>query len=310
MFKQYPKIHRLGAEETDGILYGTCHIEEKIDGANTSIWVDQDGVHTGSRTREITGMEFRGFNEYVNGHAGIQQLLKEHPTYRLYGEWLVPHTVQYKETVYKEWYMFDIIDESNTNNSWMNADDVIAIADKYQIKHPALFAVVEDPTVEQILEYVGKSELGTVGEGVVIKNHAFVNKFGDMCYAKMVTEKFKEENSLVFGGNNKHSERYWEMYCVNKFVTLERVRKIVNKLNPTLTNGERLGMQHIPRILGMVYHDIITEDAWEIAKKVPVLNFKILQRLVYAKTKKIYVDILNDFISVAYDSRTVPGSAQ
>jgi len=31
MFKKYPKIHRLGKEETEGILEGTCYIQEKID---------------------------------------------------------------------------------------------------------------------------------------------------------------------------------------------------------------------------------------------------------------------------------------
>lgn len=32
VFKRYPKIHRLGKEENDGILFGECHVEEKIDG--------------------------------------------------------------------------------------------------------------------------------------------------------------------------------------------------------------------------------------------------------------------------------------
>lgn len=30
MFKRYPKIHRLGKEETDGILIGTCHNDNNI----------------------------------------------------------------------------------------------------------------------------------------------------------------------------------------------------------------------------------------------------------------------------------------
>lgn len=39
-FKPYFKIHRLGKEETEGILIGECHVEEKIDGANTSILIN------------------------------------------------------------------------------------------------------------------------------------------------------------------------------------------------------------------------------------------------------------------------------
>lgn len=44
MFIKYPKIHRLGKEETEGILNALCYIQEKIDGANTSIWIGEDGV--------------------------------------------------------------------------------------------------------------------------------------------------------------------------------------------------------------------------------------------------------------------------
>jgi len=54
-FLKYPKIHRLGKSETEGILDGQCYIQEKIDGANTSIWMDEDGtIHCGSRNNDLT----------------------------------------------------------------------------------------------------------------------------------------------------------------------------------------------------------------------------------------------------------------
>ena len=37
-YKAYPKIHRLGKEETDGILDHEFVVQEKIDGANISIF--------------------------------------------------------------------------------------------------------------------------------------------------------------------------------------------------------------------------------------------------------------------------------
>ena len=49
MFKSYPKLHRLGKEEVEGILDGYCVIQEKIDGANASIWMHDGTVHVGSR---------------------------------------------------------------------------------------------------------------------------------------------------------------------------------------------------------------------------------------------------------------------
>jgi len=41
MFIKYPKIYRLGKEENDDILKQEVVIQEKLDGANTSIWIGE-----------------------------------------------------------------------------------------------------------------------------------------------------------------------------------------------------------------------------------------------------------------------------
>lgn len=51
-FKSYPKIHRLGKEEVEDILLTPVTLQEKIDGANVSIWLDEGVVKCGTRTRE------------------------------------------------------------------------------------------------------------------------------------------------------------------------------------------------------------------------------------------------------------------
>jgi len=53
-FKEYKKIQALHKEECDGILHGTCYLQEKVDGANASIWVEDGNIHCGSRTRDLT----------------------------------------------------------------------------------------------------------------------------------------------------------------------------------------------------------------------------------------------------------------
>ena len=228
-FKAYPKIHRLGKEETDGLLeFGEVTVQEKIDGANTSIWLDEGVLKGGSRSRELGDESFNGFVEYINNHSGIMNLLTDNPTYRLYGEWLVRHTIAYKETSYKQFYLFDIWTEEG---GFMPQDMVQMIAEGNGINYPQVF-FTGSITAEAIQEFVGKTNLGELGEGVVIKNPSFINKFGDCVYAKVVTEKFKEDNALTFGGNNKHSDSYWEMYIINKYATLARVQKIMNKIQP------------------------------------------------------------------------------
>ena len=295
-FRKYGKIHRLGKEETDGILFGNCRIQEKVDGANTSIWWDAESnwIRCASRSKEVKE-GFNGFVDYVHKHEGIASLLKDKPSYRLYGEWLVRHTIQYKETAYRKWYMFDIYDSEL--EKYIGSEGVDALGQMYNIETVPYHGCLVDPTMEQLNEFVGKTSFGDRGEGIVIKNPNFVNKFGDVQYAKIVTDSFKEDNAVAFGGNNKHSDSYWEVYIVNKYMTLPRIQKIMGKIQPEIEG--RLDMKHIPRIMGTAFHDIITEEAWEIAKLNAKIDFKTLKRISDKKSKQIYVDILNDTISVA-----------
>lgn len=296
-FRKYEKIHRLGKEETDGILDGTCIIQEKLDGANASVWAAEDGIHVGSRSRDLTkaGDGFRGLGEYVSRHEGINKLLSQRPEYRLYGEWLVRHTLPYPEDKYERFYLFDI----HNGEEYLDPKEVETVAKEYGIDHAEIFGVHVKPTEELIKELCGRSALADEGEGVVIKNPDFINDFGERVSAKVVTQRFKEDNSLVFGGNNKHSETYWEMYIVNKYMTLARVKKIMHKIQPLV--DKRLDYEHIPRISNTAYHDLLTEEIWEIAKKVHTVDFKALRKLCVKKAIQIYKDILNGDVSVADD---------
>ena len=295
MFKEYTKIHRLGSEENDGILFGKCYIQEKIDGANTSIWIENGEVRCASRTQLLSG-GFNGFYDYVQKHEGIKKLLTDFPQYRLYGEWLVKHSVPYHEISYRKWYMFDILSENA--EVFMSLDGVNEVAQKYDIATPQLFEILENPSLDDVQKFVGKTNLGEKGEGVVIKNFGFTNKFGRNEYAKIVTQDFKELNAIVFGGNNKYSETYWEMYIVNKYMTLPRIQKIMSKLQSVIE--KRLDMEHTARIINTAYHDMITEEIWDIQKKVTgSINFKHLSRLSQRKAAQIYHDLLLNQVSVA-----------
>ena len=243
---------------------------------------------------------FNGFVDYVQSHIGLVKLFRDHPTYRLYGEWLVKHTIPYSETSYRKFYLFDIVEvkDGEEVEEFFEPLSIYEIADEYGIDTPKSFGMFENPTLEELKELVGQSDIGEKGEGIVIKNMDFRDKWENHNFAKIVTETFAEDNAVTFGGNNKHSDSYWEIYIANKYVTLARVQKIMHKVEPTI--DRRLDMQHIPQICGMVHNDIMTEEIWEIQKKVTgTLSFKTLNRIIFKKAKQVYVDILNENISVA-----------
>lgn len=294
-YKKYPKIHRLGKEETDGILENHLIVQEKVDGANISIFLQDGEVRCGTRTRMLPKDEsFNGFQEAVQANGKIAEFLTRYPEIILYGEWLVKHTITYNEEAYKKIYLFDLYDKNA--DSWYEQPEVEKAAKEMGLEYPHIFHEGHI-TADEIQEFVGKSMIAPAGEGVVLKAVGFLNKFGDHVYAKVVHQKFKESNAIVWGGNNKHSETYWEMYVVNKYCTTARVRKIMQKLQSE--SEKRLDMEHTSQVAGTCYHDMITEEAWEIVKKVPALNFKKLQGFCMKKFIQIYHDILNNSLSIA-----------
>lgn len=299
LFRAYPKIMRLGKEETDGILDEPVTVQEKIDGANVSIWLNEfGGISYGSRTRELGKDDFNGFGTYVQAHTeALSIFFKENPKVRLYGEWLVKHTITYPDEAYKKMYLYDVYNEET--DKYLEQSIVEGLAKELSFEYPKIFFTGEMVTIPMLEDIVGKSLVPDAanGEGVVIKRLDFINKYGNLIYAKKVHEKFKESNAIVFGGNNKFSETYWEMYIVNKYCTVGRVRKIMQKLQPEI--NERLDFQHIPEIVGRAYHDLITEEAWEIATKIVAVDFKKLKTLCSKKFIQIYKDLINNTPSIA-----------
>jgi ATP-dependent RNA circularization protein (DNA/RNA ligase family) len=301
-FKTYSKIQSLHKEECEGILVGKCYVQEKVDGANASIWLGDDKeIHYGSRSRDLflAKDNFNGFGDWIKAnHQELHKFFFNYPDTRLNGEWLVRHTIGYSELNYKKFYIFDI--QEDDGSTW-DIEFMYQVLSLYSFPKVELFAVLENPTLDQIKSFVGKSVLGQKGEGVVIKNLDFVNKFGNSQFGKLVSEEFKEDNAITFGGNNKTSETYTEMYYVNKFMTLGRVQKQFYKLE---SEKGRLDMKHIPEMMGRCYHDLITEEAWsvatEMAKSGKFFDFKAFKQLCDRKSKKIFIELLTGDVSVAH----------
>jgi len=284
-FKWYGKIYRMGKDETEGLLQWVCTIQEKVDGANLSIWMEDSEIHVWSRTQDVTLGSFRGAVEYCKGHKGICEYLRLYPLHRLYGEWLVPHTItSYNAENYSHFYIFDI-----ENEEWnrMSQEYVRSVAKDYKIRTPHTFAVITNPTIDNLMEFVGKSTLWPIGEWVVVKNEKFVNKFGNECYGKIVWDEFKEDNAIVFG--NAASDDA-EMKLVSKYVNIERIRKVMNKIEQN--EDKDIERKDISKIIWMTYYDFLQEEVGSISK-MGIINFNRLSKLSTQKIARIALDIID-----------------
>ena len=92
VFIRYQHVERIDAEEAEGLLDGVCHIFPKMDGSNMCAYSEDGEVRTMSRNREIHPPE--PFAEFIEGNEGVRRFLADFPGLRLYGEWMVPHTVR------------------------------------------------------------------------------------------------------------------------------------------------------------------------------------------------------------------------
>lgn len=287
---KYMHLERLGTSEVEGIENGVCYVFPKLDGTNASVWIDDGVIYAGSRNRVLSsGSDNAGFHAFAVQDTAIGEYLARYPHHILYGEWLVPHSLTtYCDDAWRRFYVFDVLDRASGELiHYENYKDNVAAAGLDFLAH---IAIVKNSVTDHLLKCLDKNVhmikdgMG-VGEGVVIKNYSFQNKFGRVTWAKLITTAFKEERHKAMGAPEV-AGAVLEETIAREFVTRHLVDKSVAKI--TLEN-DGWTSKMIPRLLGMVWHDLITEELWEILKlhKNPKIDFSTLNRFCIMKVKEI-----------------------
>lgn len=298
-FRKYQHLERYGTDEVDGIEFGDCFIFPKIDGTNSSIWLDDEGnVKAGSRNRTLSlENDNAGFYAHVLSNDKLISYLKKHPTHRLYGEWLVPHTIKtYREDAWRKFYVFDItIDKGEESVEYIPYDIYKPMLDEFELEYIPPIAKVSNATYETFLKALEKNEFliqdgQGVGEGIVVKNYDFYNKYKRQTWAKIVTTEFKEKHNKTMGYNELKVSKMVEEEIVEEFCTSAFIEKEFAKI---INEKEGWKSQYIPMLLGRVFSELVKEEIWNILKKYknPKIDFKTLNALTVQKIKKVKQDI-------------------
>ena len=195
--RKYINIERLKNKYAEAFAPGE-HIvcQEKIDGANASIIVNEDGtLTTCSRRNELNqDNTLQGFYNFVQTLDAFIVSAALTTRYILFGEWLVKHTIRYPEDKMKQFYVFDVYDTET--EQYMPWEFTKQIAEFIGLKTVPLFYDGPFISWEHIYSFVGKTEMGgePTGEGVVIKSQDRLdNKFsGTPEYVKIVAKEFSE----------------------------------------------------------------------------------------------------------------------
>lgn len=291
MFIRYPHLEKYGNDSVDGINIGKTYVFPKIDGTNASVWLEDKQIKAGSRNRELTvENDNAGFYKWVLQNKTLEKFLHYYPQFRLYGEWLVPHTItDYREDAWNKFYVFDVYNDQD--GQFLSYENYKILLDHFNIEYIPCWKIINNGTLENYLreaeqcKYLLKQDQD--GEGIVIKNYGFINKYNKVTWAKIVNSEFKEQNYKIFG-SPEMGKQLIEQEIVDSHVTQAFCEKEYAKLKLDGWNSKR-----IPELLGKIWHALITEELWDIIKqhKDPKIDFKFLRNLTIQKIKQTLPEV-------------------
>lgn len=291
-FVKYQHLERFGTSEVSGIEIGECYVFPKLDGANASIWLEDGEICCGSRNRKLS-LEYDNafFCKWVHDNKDrFMDFFTTHPTVTLYGEWLCKHSIDtYYDDAWNQFYVFDVCVNNDNETIYISYDVYKLLLDFFNINYIPPICVIKNGSYEQFIEQLQKNVFliqdgKGVGEGIVIKNYSFLNKYYRKTWAKIVTSEFKEKHGKTMGSPTIEGKKLVEENIAINFVTQALVDKEYCKIE--VESGWSSNM--IPRLLNTIYYSVIKEDSWEFIKKYhdPTINFKTLKMFVFNEVKK------------------------
>jgi RNA ligase len=293
-FRKYIHIERFGTDEVQGIELGSCWIFPKIDGTNASVWNENGSIAAGSRNRELTlENDNAGFASWAFSSPNIENLVENHSDKTFFGEWLVPHSLKtYRGDAWRKFYVFDVM---NFAGDYLPYNICQPILEEFGIDYIPPICSMKNADYSGLLRELdantfliedGKGK----GEGIVIKNYYFKNRFGRQSFAKIVTNEFKEKHVKEMGVNDKACKQMVEQEICDNYVTKHLIDKVYAKI---INESDGWNSRYIPRLLSTVFYDLVNEEMWDIVKtmKNPTVSFKTLNMLTIMKIKDVRTEL-------------------
>lgn len=284
-------IERFGTDEVEGIDIGLCYLFPKLDGTNSSVWAKDQVLHAGSRSRDLTleqdNFDFYHFVTETIRTKKLEEYFRKYPDRRLYGEYLVPHTIKtYRNEAWRRFWVFDVLDV----DKYMPYPDYVQSLEDFSIDYIPPLCVINNPSIEQLRHEMDINTFmmkeGYVGEGIVIKNYGFYNKYGRQVWAKLVKNEFKEKNAKEFGIRSLEGQKTLESYIIEKYCTETFIEKTYANI---IAERGVWSSKMIPELLGRGFHDLINENIWQTIKDfgLRTIDFKRLNQLCIQKIKEV-----------------------
>jgi hypothetical protein len=179
------------------------------------------------------------------------------------------------------------------DDKYLHFDVYKELLEPFNINFIPPICKVKNPTKDRMINqlekngYLIKDGEGS-GEGIVIKNYDYQNKFGRIIWAKIVRNDFKAKHWSNDPTEVKEKKEI-EQEIVNKYVSLALVEKEFAKIDNEVGWSSKL----IQRLLSTVFYCLIKEEAWSFVKefKNPTIDFKRLMVLSIVRIKELKPEI-------------------
>ena len=271
---------------------GTWYASEKLDGANAGIlWSPQDEVIALHSRRnpvaliEIGNDHAHTFNEFRGFVAYFTRLVEENfDSYadfidhqpvgwrRVFGEWLVPHTVCYPADMYNKFYVFPA-------QSLALSGVVFLFEENVEDPTSEKLSAVYEKLAARLKELYGSDAYEP--EGLVIRRE---NSFDRL---KWVAKRFREKAAKSWGANKKAIENPEAlMASIIPGRTLIKIwEKVEDQIGLIPSNRE------LPMLLGFTLQEFAEEWFWKAAKKAgwPTINTAKLKREVQDYAREAFI---------------------
>ena len=283
---------------TGAFKEGDCIvIQEKVDGANASMRYDAETgkMAVFSRNQELfDDKALKGFWSYVQSLPADE--FKSVESYVIFGEWLIPHAVEYRPDAYGKWYVYDIYDTEK--KEYLLQTKVREFCEKHELIYVKTFYEGPFFSWEHCRSFAGQSEIALEqGEGVVVKNQTKRNcdDKQNPFVIKIVCENFSEvrKKKKQIEDPEKRDEMKHAQEIVEQIVTVRRVEKEWMKMRDEglVANMEvKSNMQILAKNLPMrIYQDCVKEEPEMVASCGEYFG-KLCQKRVMKLVKEWKID--------------------
>lgn len=301
-YRSFIHVERLDKTKIDvnAFLNGKIYIFPKLDGTNAVAWADNDGnIHCGSRKREVSldkdNANFMNWFMTDNSTEKLRAFLVDRPNLIIYFEWLAGVDGM-KQTGAIKQYLDPgawIIGVFNIDTGhYINYDAYYSfLAGVYnKIDHPMV--ILDNPSYEDLTDILNHNHYNlpsdTLGEGIVLWNYDFKDRWGNFQVAKIVAKEFHEKKGQSQKMKTPANREGLEQNIVDAFVSSADCEKCKQKVTTIVEHDWTGSSKEIGMFLNMLYTDLIQEEMWSIVRrfKNPIIDFNILKTFVFTKGRE------------------------